>query len=99
MGAAPAFQEPGVLLPVHEAEIRREFAIKIVSEIRANPRTANFKLNAAQVAILLSVPLSALRPGGYLSSGVLSGELHQRLVGLPSLVKHCEYQWFILGLV
>ncbi|KAH7249197.1 hypothetical protein B0J15DRAFT_467749 [Fusarium solani] len=60
----------------------------IESEIRANPRTANFKLNAVQVATILSVPLSALRPGGYLSSRVLSGEVHQRLVGLPSLVKH-----------
>lgn len=88
MGTEPAFQEPDVLLPVHEAEIRREFAIKIESEIRANPRTANFKLNAAQVATILSVPLSALRPGGYLSTGVLSRELYQRLTGLPALVKH-----------
>ncbi|UPL01721.1 hypothetical protein LCI18_012655 [Fusarium solani-melongenae] len=53
MGAEPAFQEPEVLLPVYEAEIRREFAVKIESEIRANPRTANFKLNAVQVATIL----------------------------------------------
>ena len=99
MGAEPTFQEPDVLLPVHEAEIRREFAIKIESEIRAHPTTANFKLNAAQVAIILFVPLSTLRPGGYLSSGVLSEELHQRMMGLPSLVRHCECRWFILGLV
>lgn len=99
MGADQEFQEPDVLLPVHEAEIRREFALQIESKIRTSPGTANFRFNAAQVAVILSVPLCTLRPRGYLSAGVLSGELHERLVGLQSLVKHCKSRWFIVDVL
>ncbi|KAJ4325461.1 hypothetical protein N0V84_003513 [Fusarium piperis] len=65
--ANPPFEEPKTLLPVEEAEIRRDFAIKLEAEIRTNPLLAHFRLNAVQVATILSVPISTLRPGGYLS--------------------------------
>ncbi|KAJ4307886.1 hypothetical protein N0V84_012436 [Fusarium piperis] len=87
--ANPSFQEPTILLPVDEAEIRRDLAIKIEAEIRTSPMWANFRLNAAHVAIILSVPLSTLQPGGYLSPRDTMGlDLHTRLVKLGGLVRH-----------
>lgn len=60
------FQEPATMLPANEAEIRRDFAIKLEAAIRAKPAFADFRLNAAQLATIISVPLYTLRPGGYL---------------------------------
>ncbi|RTE73878.1 hypothetical protein BHE90_011693 [Fusarium euwallaceae] len=89
--ANPPFEEPKTLLPVEEAEIRRDFAIKLEAEIRTNPLRANFRLNAVQVATILYVPISTLMPGGYLVSGgqLNSAEdLFRRLDGIRLLVKH-----------
>lgn len=90
------FEEPTTLLPVEEAEIRRDFAIKLEAEIRTDPLRANFRLNAVQVAAILSVPLSTLQPGGYLSPRDYSGQrnsdetLYTRPVNIRLLVMHCE---------
>ncbi|EEU40443.1 uncharacterized protein NECHADRAFT_76718 [Fusarium vanettenii 77-13-4] len=92
--ANPPFEEPKTLLPVEEAEIRRDFAIKLEAEIRTNPLLAHFRLNAMQVATILSVPISTLRPGGYLSLRDSGGQqnseetLFQRLEGIRLLVRH-----------
>ncbi|KAJ4307708.1 hypothetical protein N0V84_012543 [Fusarium piperis] len=83
-----------MLLPVDEAEIRRDVAIKLEAEIRTNPMWADFRLNAAQVAIILSVPLFTLQPGGCLSPRDPAGRrvngwnLHARLIQIGDLVKH-----------
>ncbi|RSL58311.1 hypothetical protein CEP53_006210 [Fusarium sp. AF-6] len=92
--ANPPFEEPKTLLPVHEAEIRRDFAIKLEAEIRTNPLRADFRLNAVQVATILYVPISTLMAGGYLSlrdsGGQLNsdGDLFRRPDGIRLLVKH-----------
>ncbi|RSL94739.1 hypothetical protein CDV31_014180 [Fusarium ambrosium] len=92
--ANPPFEEPKTLLPVHEAEIRRDFAIKLEAEIRTNPFWADFRLNAVQVATILYVPISTLMPGGYLSLRDSGGQLNsaedlfRRLDGVRLLVKH-----------
>ncbi|RSM14650.1 hypothetical protein CEP52_001322 [Fusarium oligoseptatum] len=92
--ANPPFEEPKTLLPVEEAKIRRDFAIKLEAEIRTNPFWADFRLNAVQVATILYVPISTLMPGGYLSlrdsGGQLNsdGDLFRRLDGIRLLVKH-----------
>ncbi|KAL2692104.1 hypothetical protein Neosp_002509 [[Neocosmospora] mangrovei] len=86
--ASPPFEEPNTLLPVQEAEIRRDFAIKLEAEIRTDSLRQDFRLNAVQVATILSVPISTLRPGGYLSPQNLHEDLFQRLNGIIGLVKH-----------
>ncbi|KAJ4227212.1 hypothetical protein NW759_004582 [Fusarium solani] len=88
------FQEPATMLPSHEAEIRRDFAIKLEAAIRAKPVFADFRLNAAQLATILSVPLFTLQPGGYLAPQDSGGQpnnegtLRGRLIKILDLVDH-----------
>ncbi|KAK7398504.1 hypothetical protein QQX98_012112 [Neonectria punicea] len=85
------FELPTILLPVDEAAIRRDYAVKIESTIRGMaPNTEDFRLNAVQLATILTVPLSTLKDNsGYLSYEFQRpGDLQKHLQGLPSLLKH-----------
>ncbi|RSM20087.1 hypothetical protein CDV31_001166 [Fusarium ambrosium] len=94
LNPADDFQEPGPLLPLREAEIRRDFAIQLEAAIRANPIYSDFRLNAVQVATILYVPLCTFRLGGYLSLQDSGGQpnnkgtLRVRLVTMLDLVDH-----------
>ncbi|RSL85472.1 hypothetical protein CEP51_003320 [Fusarium floridanum] len=94
LNPADVFQEPGPLLPLREAEIRRDFAIQIEAAIRAKPMYPHFRLNAGHVATILHVPIFALKKGGYLSLQDSGGKpndvdtLLARLKGTLDLVDH-----------
>ncbi|RSM14632.1 hypothetical protein CEP52_001163 [Fusarium oligoseptatum] len=94
LNPADDFQEPGPLLPLREAEIRRDFAIQLEAAIRANPIYSDFRLNAVQVATILYVPLCTFRLGGYLSLQDSGGQpnnegtLRARLIAMLEPVDH-----------
>ena len=85
----PPFQEPSQLIPIDEAEIRCEYARNIYKEIRK--QLPNYDLDAQAVALIMTVPLSALKPDGRLSTTQGSSGLLAQLAGASALTKHCKH--------
>ncbi|KAJ4271932.1 hypothetical protein NW762_000641 [Fusarium torreyae] len=81
------FQKPASLLPDDEIELRYDFAKQLEKKIQMSD--SSFRLNAAHVSVILTVPLSALGNGGWLSpKDTDSITLEQKLNGMLNLVKH-----------
>ncbi|KAF5529055.1 hypothetical protein FMEXI_14387 [Fusarium mexicanum] len=87
LSANALFQNPISLLPVDEMTERHEHAKAIQKKLNSGKGT--FDLIAIDVAIILTVPLSQLRPNGNLSAATQSRvSLRQNFEHLRDLARH-----------
>lgn len=88
MKADPAYKKPIDLVPLNEATIRTEYALKIQKDIQRQVK--DFRLNNVHLALFAYAPLSIFESGGTLGDANTPRIVHQYLETFPPLVKHCE---------
>lgn len=90
LSADALFQSPISLLPGDEMEERHDHAKAIQKRVRSVDK--RFSLTALDVAVILNVPLSQLRPNGNLSATTQDILLLRRtLEDLGILSRYCKY--------
>ncbi|KPM46476.1 hypothetical protein AK830_g233 [Neonectria ditissima] len=85
----PPFEQPQQILPIHEAEMRSDFARNIERRIRVIDE--EYTLSAHDFAFIMMVPLSVLQPGGAFSESQGSIFIQDLLSQSYDLTGHCKF--------
>ncbi|KAG8667734.1 hypothetical protein FPOAC2_12922 [Fusarium poae] len=86
MTAKPEYRKPITMIPTHEVELRRDYAVQIEKRLLIADR--NFKLTSVHLTAIMMTPLENLERHGYLSPRQASvNELASRLTMAADLVK------------